>query len=270
LAISSSEATTSAVKAWLSHPLARGLHLDAADATARHHAIIQQKPFLRRLYREWYDHIAAAVPAGEGAVLEIGSGAGFLAERVPGVVTSDLVRVAGVRVVLDARHLPFRDGALRAIVMTNVFHHISRPRLFLSEAARVVRAGGVVVMLEPWMSWWSRLIYGSFHEEPFLPGAAQWEFPDGGRLSSANGALPWIVFRRDRALFEREYPQWGVDDISLDVGMPFRYLLSGGVSLRSLAPAATFGVWRTLERALSPWMAYWAMFAVVRLKRTAA
>jgi SAM-dependent methyltransferase len=210
------------------------------------------------------------LPAGDGDVLEIGSGAGFLAKRVPGLITSDLMPMDGVRVVLDARCLPFRDGALRAIVMTNVFHHISRPRAFLTEAARAVRTGGAVVMLEPWLSSWSRVIYGSLHAEPFLPAAEQWEFADGGRLSSANGALPWIVFRRDRATFEREYPQWQVDRISLDVGMPFRYLLSGGVSLRSLTPAATFGAWRAFERALSPWMAHWAMFAVVRLRRTAA
>jgi SAM-dependent methyltransferase len=261
---------SSILKQWLSHPLARGLQLDAPDATSRHRAIIEQKPFLKRLYREWYDHVAAALPSGDGAVLEIGSGAGFLARQVPGLVTSDLVPVPGVRVVLDARHLPFHDGALRAIVMTNVFHHISRPRAFLAEAARAVRTGGSVVMLEPWLSRWSRAVYGSLHDEPFVPGAEQWEFPEGGRLSSANGALPWIVFRRDRETFEREFPQWQVDGISLDVGMPFRYLLSGGVSLRSLAPAATFGAWRALERALSPWMAHWAMFAVVRLRRTAA
>jgi len=257
------------VKRWLAHPLARDLDLDAPDATARHRAIIEQKPFLRRLYAEWYDHVIAAVPSGDGAVLEIGSGAGFLAHRLPGLVTSDVVPVAGVSVVLDARHLPFRDGALRAIVMTNVFHHISRPRTFLTEAARAVRTGGAVVMLEPWLSSWSRVIYSSLHDEPFVPGAEQWEFPDGGRLSTANGALPWIVFRRDRARFEREYPQWRVDGVSLDAGMPFRYLLSGGVSLRSLAPAATFGAWRALERALSPWMAHWAMFARVTLRRTA-
>jgi SAM-dependent methyltransferase len=257
------------VKQWLAHPLARGLQVDAPDATARHRAIIEQKPFLMRLYREWYGQVAAAVPAGDGAVLEIGSGAGFLARQLPGLVTSDLVPADGVRVVLDARQLPFRNDALKAIVMTNVFHHISRPRAFLTEAARVVRPGGAVVMLEPWLSWWSRVIYGSLHHEPFVPAAREWEFSDGGRLSSANGALAWIVFRRDRATFEREYPQWQVDDISLDVGTPFRYLLSGGVSLRSLTPAVTFEAWRALERAFAPWMAHWAMFAMVRLRRVA-
>jgi SAM-dependent methyltransferase len=255
------------LKSWLAHPLARNVGLDDVAATERHRAIIAQKPFLKRLYAEWYGRMAAGLPAGEQPVLEVGSGAGFLGDLVPGLVTSDLVPVDGVRVVLDARHLPFGAGSLRAIVMTNVFHHISRPRAFLAEAARVVRPGGAVVMLEPWLSWWSRAIYGSFHDEPFDPRAERWEFTEGGRLTSANGALPWIVFERDRAAFEREFPEWRVDAVDLSVGAPFRYLLSGGVSLRGLTPAASFGVWRLLERALAPFMSRWAMFALIRLTR---
>jgi hypothetical protein len=40
------------------------------------------------------------------------------------------------------------------------------------------------------------------------PDAADWSFPAVGPLSGANGALPWILFERDRARFEREFPQW--------------------------------------------------------------
>jgi SAM-dependent methyltransferase len=261
------ETATVSVRGWLAHPLASDVCVDDVEGTARHRAIIAQKPFLRRLYEEWYSRIAAAVPAGDRPALEIGSGAGFLARHVANLVTSELVAMPGVAVALDARRLPFRQATLRAIVMTNVLHHIAHPRAFLAEAARVVHPGGVVVMLEPWRSRWSQLIYRSLHAEPFEPSATRWEFAEGGRLSAANGALPWIIFERDRQLFEREFPCWRIESIDLEVGMPFRYLLSGGVSLRSLTPAATFGAWRLIERALSPWMTSWAMFAIIRLRR---
>ena len=56
-----------------------------------------------------------------------------------------------------------------------------------------------------WVTRWSRWIYGRFHHEPFDPQRADWEFPLSGPLSGANGALPWIIFQRDREQFEREW-----------------------------------------------------------------
>ncbi len=49
--------------------------------------------------------------------------------------------------------------------------------------------------------------------------------------------------------------------------MPFRYLLSGGVSLRGLAPAWSFGIWRQIENALGLWSSQLAMFAQIVLRR---
>ena len=118
-------------------------------------------------------------------------------------------------------------------------------------------------MIEPWVTGWSRLVYGHLHHEPFRPQAEEWGFPSSGPLSGANSALPWILFERDRDRFEQEFPQWEVREIQLI--MPFRYLVSGGVSLRSLMPGWSFGLWRALEKVLLPWMDQWAMFALVTL-----
>jgi hypothetical protein len=49
--------------------------------------------------------------------------------------------------------------------------------------------------------------------------------------------------------------------------MPFRYLLSGGVSMRSLMPEWSFGCWRWLENMVKPWMAHLGMFAQIILQR---
>ena len=120
-------------------------------------------------------------------------------------------------------------------------------------------------MIEPWTTAWSRLIYTRLHHEPFDPGASAWTLPAGGPLSGANGALPWIVFERDRVAFEQAFPQWRVR--SIEPFMPFRYLVSGGVSMRSLMPAMTFPLWRGFETLLRPWMSSLAMFALIVLDR---
>jgi SAM-dependent methyltransferase len=250
---------------WLQHPLTRGLDLDDPRTTDLRRAIIEEKRFLRNIYADWYSRIATALPPGHGSVLEIGSGAGFLAEFVPALVTSDLFVCPGVRVVLDALHLPFARGTLRGIVMTNVLHHVSEPRQFFSDALTCVGPGGVIAMIEPWVTPWSRLVYTHVHHEPFQPDAAEWTFPSTGPLSGANGALPWILFQRDRARFEREFPGWSIERI--EPMMPFRYLVSGGVSLRNLTPEWTTAFWRGLERLMGGASQRMAMFALIILRK---
>jgi SAM-dependent methyltransferase len=252
---------------WLAHPLTRGLDLDDPRTTQLRRRVIAGKPFLQALYREWYARIARALPEGEGPVLELGSGAGFLAEYIPGLITSETFSGDGVRAVLDGHALPFAGASLRAIVMTDVLHHLRDARGFFHEASRCVRHGGAVIMIEPWVTPWSRFVYTRLHHEPFRPDAAEWRLPPGGPLSAANGALPWILFERDRARFEREFPEWSIRPVELL--MPFRYLVSGGVSTRNLMPGWSFGLWRALERALSPWLLQLAMFAQITLRRGA-
>jgi SAM-dependent methyltransferase len=255
------------LKRWLEHPLTRGLPIDAPETTALRRTIIKQKSFLRQIYLEWYREIMAWLPSCEGPVLEIGAGAGFLRDLLPGLITSDIIATPGVALAFDARRLPFADGVLRAIVMTNVLHHLPGPRHFFAEAARCVKPGGTIVMLEPWVTPWSTFIYTRLHHEPFEPAAPHWEFPDSGPLSGANGALPWILFHRDRQQFEREFPTWRIDLIR--PAMPLRYLLSGGVSLRSLMPGWTFPFWKAAEALMRPFMNQLAMFALIRLCRDA-
>ena len=255
----------------LEHPLTREMDIDDPHTTQLRRRILHEKPFLHRIYVEWYTKIAASLsPAAPGTpvtrFLELGSGAGFLRDFVPGLISSEVFYTPGIDIVLDGTALPFADSSLSGIAMTNVLHHLPQPRRFFAEAARCVQPGGVVAMVEPWVSPWSRWVYSRLHHEPFLPEAQEWEPPGNGPLSRANGALPWILFHRDRSQFERELPWWRIRTI--EPMMPFRYLVSGGISLRSFAPARSFVLWRSLEKALDVrWREQLALFAHVVLER---
>jgi len=252
-------------KTWLAHPLTRNLDIDDPQTTHLRRQIIQEKKFLRRIYEEWYRAIVAALPDGQGPVLELGAGGGFMSDFVSNLVISELFYCPKIHVVMDGLHLPFAAKSLRAIVLTNVLHHLSEPRLFFAEAARCVQPSGVVVMIEPWVTPWSRFVYSRLHHEPFEPASPSWELPTNGPLSGANDALPWIIFSRDRRKFEQEFPDWRIELIK--PVMPFRYLLSGGVSLRSLAPGWSFELCRGLEHALGRWNDRLAMFAQIVVRR---
>jgi len=253
------------IKRFLAHPLTRGLDIDHPSTTERRRQIIREKHFLKKIYQEWYTVIATAIPDSKEPVLELGTGAGFLSDVIPDLITSEVFFQPSIRVVLDGQQFPFANDSLRGIVMIDVLHHLPQCRSFFKEAVRCVRPGGCVAMVEPWVTAWSRLVYSKLHHEPFRPEANEWQFPSSGPLSGANGALPWIIFERDRTRFEREFPEFKIEFVELT--MPFRYLVSGGVSMRALMPGWTFGLWRWLENRLRSQLGQLAMFAYVVLRK---
>jgi hypothetical protein len=109
-------------------------------------------------------------------------------------------------------------------------------------------------------------VYTRLHHEPFDPNEPEWRVEPGGPLSAANGAMPWILLQRDAEHFRRQLPQWTIERARPI--MPLRYLLSGGVSLRGLAPGWSYPAWALLERLLDPARGSLGMFAEIVLRRT--
>ena len=244
----------------------RKVDINTPERTLLHSQIIHEKPFLRKLYREWYVAIKESLPEKpSGGLIELGSGGGFSKQIIGNALTSEILPVPSIDLRLDGGDLPFKKNSLKGIFMVDVFHHLPKVNRFLMDAARCVKPGGVVVMIEPWNTPWSRFIYKYLHHEPFDSKVTNWSFPRGGPLSEANSALPWIVFDRDRKKFERKYPHWKIASIKQHT--PLRYLLSGGVSIVSIMPGRSFEFWRILEKQLVPLMEYIALFATIVLVR---
>ena len=101
------------------------------------------------------------------------------------------------------------------------------------------------------------------HHEQFEPNAEDWIIESSGPLSGANGALPWIIFNRDRKIFTNKYPKLKI--LNIKPIMPISYLLSGGISMRSFLPGGVYKPVRYLEKRLKE--SSWAMFAVITLSR---
>lgn len=256
-----------ALKKIFSHPLLKDLDLDDPKTTKLRREVIASNPFLSQIYTEWYTLLSSSLPPGSGKVLELGSGPGFLSSFIPELITSETFFVDDLNIVLDGQHLPFIASDLKGIVMTNVLHHIPNPSKFFKEAARVIIPGGVISMVEPWNSIWARFIYNHLHHEIFDIETTQWEINSGGPLSGANGALPWIIFERDRQKFEQSFPVWHIEKIT--PFLPLAYLISGGVSMRPLMPGWSYPIIHQFERILSPIMSQMAMFCHILLIKNA-
>lgn len=253
------------LRSFLEHPYTANMDLDDPRLTKRRKDVIAEKPFLQLIYQDWYTRISSVLPGGMHPVLEIGSGAAPAKMTLPDLITSDLFPFPWVSLAANAEKLPFASNSLQGIVMNNVLHHIPKPQIFFQEASRCVVEGGAVAMIEPWNTRWSRFVYKHLHHEPFDPAAPSWNLQSSGPLSSANGALPWILFHRDVEKFTTKNPSWQLE--KREAFMPFRYLLSGGVSLKNLAPAWSYSFWEALECCLMPLNAYLGMFAFIVLRK---
>jgi SAM-dependent methyltransferase len=239
---------------------------DSVGAIENHHRAIWAKPFLKEIYSRFYAELQSALPAGiHGAVIEVGAGAGFLKNRLPGLVSGDILPSRFIDVCFDAQQLPFRPGCLKGILMLNVFHHLPAAAGFLMDAVRCLAPGGVIAMIEPWMTAGSHVIYKLLHHEATEKGQPGWNFASSGPLSGANQALAWIVFERDRMIFNRRFPNLKIEAIRLHT--PLRYLASGGLSHRFSAPLAWYRPMLRLEERARPLRRHLAMFATVILRR---
>jgi len=131
----------------------------------RPHLLDGVNPLLPGAGVEWEAARATAYAATEGAGavhLELGTWTAFPDERVRELADADglaeFIRLdadAGypVDVVADATALPFRSGALDRVASNSVLEHIAYPHEVLAECHRVLRPGGVMVHVMPFV-WW--------------------------------------------------------------------------------------------------------------------
>lgn len=240
-------------------------NLNDLELSKLHLEIIKKKGFLKKIYLDFYSQLADSVKYAENqSILELGSGGGFIKEVYPDIITSDVLELPTVDKIFSACQMPFEDGSLDAIMMIDVLHHIPDVRAFFREATRCLKPGGRMAMIEPANTLWARFIYQHFHHEDFDP-KAEWEFPSSGPLSTANGALPWIVFHRDRAIFQQEFPKLKI--LTCQCHTPLRYLISGGLTLKQLVPSWCYSAIKGLEFCLTPLNRLIGMFQTIVLER---
>ena len=248
---------------WLKYKI--DIPIDTPKRTLVHKEIILSKPFLKNLYQEWYGtFIIELSKLPPGKVVELGSGGGFLKELIPTIISTDILPLPTNDITFSALNMPFADGSISGLFMVDTFHHLPDAQLFLSEANRVLKENGKLIMIEPANSLWGRFIYSHFHHEPFDP-KGNWQIPDSGPLSGANGAFPWIVFIRDNKQFSKEFPNLEIEQITYHT--PLRYLLSGGVSFKPIVPNYSFPFFCKIDNFLVSLSRQLSMFMTIKIRK---
>jgi SAM-dependent methyltransferase len=202
-------------------------------------------------------------------MVELGCGPGHIEKYLPGVIKTDVLPHSGVHLVCAAEHLPFPDGSLRALFMVGVMHHLRDPKRFLAEAQRCLADGARLVLIEPSNSWTQRFftnrfsVVGEFSDNT----VTEWRNKGNGPLTGANIALPWVIFIRDRKIFEARFPRLRILDIRWQLWIAF--YLSGGMTYRSFIPPCLLFIVRGLERfGGHPFFRWMATEMIVKIEKT--
>lgn len=229
--------------------------------TVERKKFLSKKSYLRSLYKFNYLLINKHIPKLPGVILEIGSGGGFFKDIVSSVITSDILKLPFVDKQINSNKIPYKINSIRAICGVNVIHHIPDVVQFLTEAHRVLMPRGRLVFIEPWPTCLSYPIYKYIHHEEFNK-MRDWGIPEGSPLDAANGALPWIIFKRDEKKFKELFPKLKI--IKIKPFMPFSYLISGGIEMRWPLPTWLFPIIRFLEKPFDSQ----GLFALIVIEKT--
>ena len=213
-----------------------------------HRRTWQANPALRACYSRWYGQLRKALPPRDlGPWIEIGSGPGFAREFIPELELTEVVQAPWHARRMSAEALSAPDGSVGALLLFDVLHHIATPATFFSEAARVLRPGGRILLCEPYISPVSRWVYRRFHPEPVdmtaapLAGAAS-DADAGKDPFDSNQAIPTLIFGRDKGrAFSQMFPQLSLVRVERLAGLS--YPATGGFSRPPFLPTA---VWRGL------------------------
>jgi len=248
----------------------RGVDVDEIDRFVVHSQVLARKRILRDVFTEFhqtFDRLDRMYLTGVGARIELGAGVSPIRASYPDVLATDIVPAEGLDRVLNAQAMDLPDGSVRALFGQNCFHHFPDPRLFLDEALRVLSVGGGVVLLEPYYGPVASFLFKRiFASEGFDKSCPTWSVSQSGPMNGANQALSYLVFNRDRSLFEKEYPSFRIVHHGL-CGNYLRYLLSGGLNFKSLCPDGAADFLKVVERLVSPLNRWIALHHVIVLRK---
>ena len=220
-----------------------------------HRELWSRKDDLRLVYTVWFEELLERIPRG-ARVLEIGAGPGFLSAHARATrpdltwLASDLLAAPWNNLVANALCLPCGDCSLDAVVGIDVLHHLGRPFEFLREAARVLRPGGQLALVEPWVTPLSYPVYRFLHQEGCVPGIDARE-PFGADKAAFDGdaAVPGAVVKAGSA---SELAALGLGLPSVEHWPTFAYLLTLGFRPGSLLPRVLLRPLQRLDRACRP------------------
>ncbi|HOB72906.1 MAG TPA: methyltransferase domain-containing protein [Phycisphaerae bacterium] len=230
---------------------------EAAGQHLARRRVWESKYAIRACYRGWFERLRPFIAPGRS--LEIGAGSGHFKTLWPELIESDVVTTPYVDLVADGMRLPIAAESLGNLLVVDLLHHLRDPHLFFDEAVRVLRPGGRVLAIEPYITPLSWLGYRLRHHEDIYFGGyhrcAAKDDPWAGNL-----ALPNLLFAREAADWPARHPELRI--IHRQCFSLFDFQLAGGFKPYAFISNARLYDWvLAVDRRLD-WIAALAGFRI--------
>lgn len=261
------------LRKFLAAPELSSVNVDSAARLDSHRSILERKAMLKEVFLELHRIFLSLdkqyFAETGGARIELGAGVSPIRHTDPAVLATDVVPSADLDLVIDAQTMDLPTDSVHAFYGQHCFHHFPDPAKFLDEVIRVVRPGGGFILIEPYYGPIASLVFRRlFTTEGFDRKMPGWKVPMTGPMNGANQALSYIVFTRDRELFDKLYPSLEIV-YHAPLTNYIRYLVSGGLNFRQLAPNVLAPFLRLLEHLLSPLRRQLALHHVIVVRKKA-
>jgi hypothetical protein len=132
--------------------------------------------------------------------------------------------------------------------MLDVLHHLPQPLNFIDEAARVLAPGGVVAMIEPWISPASYLMYRYFHHEDCtLRIDIKQPFRSTGKMAfDGNATIPYNLVRH----YRKQPSQMPLHLVRVEPFLALPYLATLGFKRSLPVPSGLINAASSIEKVL--------------------
>lgn len=217
-------------------------YYDRYWSTDGYHPTGRTSPTLARLFEQWVPRGAQCLDVGCGdgrtsGLWMLAHGCSYVGVDISERAVEE-AREIGLQAQLigDAASLPFPDGAYDVVVGVEFLEHLFLPLKALTEMARVLRPGGVLIVTVPNVAYWRRrldlALLGRWHpmgddrsvSEPwrdphirfFNPGSMR-------RMVTAAGLTPIVVGGHGGAML-RDVPWLGKRLHGTEASRPYRWL----------------------------------------------
>ena len=168
-------------------------------------------------------------------VWEIGSGTSPAKIFYPNIITTDILNLEYLDKVFDclniANDTTIADHSIDIMTLTNVLHHLQNPIQFLQGASYKLKKGAHLYITEPYFSATSYPIYKLLHSEPSVFNIVQPRLEEiSGPLSSANQAIPYLIFFKRREWLTQLEPYYDLSQSKIGFFTSLAYMASGGIA----------------------------------------
>lgn len=236
---------------------------DEAEMMIFERKMMGAKPILQVLWHRWYKEIEPYM-SKNGLNVEVGAGSGYAGTYFKNLIQTDVVLTPHINICIDALGSPFKDSTLDSIVMIGVLHHLKNVAKFFDEAKRVLKPGGKIIMVEPYISLLSYPVWKLLHYEGCDLGTLSCSSDEYARID-ANLAIPTILFSKKKKEFLEEHPDLKIIHESYHTA--FHFFAAGGVSYPSLVPNFLVPVLVKVEDILKPLQKWLGSFMTVIIQK---